>query len=208
MPPLFKSQKASELPANLRWRVLKPAEGDQGVYVLAGDPISMHTHWSGRKTMPCPAHIEGCKVACPRCDKVLRFTCYVPCYTLLPPAGQRVVLMGAKLTDKSLTDLKVGDVMKCEREKKDRGTLLFHRHNPSCSSTQLNSIRKHCGADISPYLCHLWQWRELTEALGGLWIPSTETLNHESTSLASKIRKEKKAAKPGRARAASVTECA
>ena len=165
-------QVPKELPDNLRWHIPKPAEYDDHELLIAGPPISLHTHFTGEKTVPCPKYIEGCSVPCPRCKSVLRFTVYVPCYTTLAPAGKKLVVMGAKRTLKSLTPIAVGTVVKYTKEKKDRGTITFFKHNPSASGTQLASLRKHTPADISAYLFHIWQWRELTEWAGYEFIPS------------------------------------
>jgi hypothetical protein len=175
MEPLFSSQAPQELPPYLRWRTIKVRTGTHGPLVLAGPPQGLTTHHPAGRTVPCAARLPGCSIVCPWCRFTKRFTCYVPLFDPSQRKQDRIVVMGGKRTWESVAGMQPGSLVCMLRGSGERDTTLFRPWNEAVHPAVHHRWVKQCPQDITRYLLHLWQWRELTESFKAEWFPSITT---------------------------------
>lgn len=180
MEPVIPSNDPPDLPECLDWRTVKVPPGINGPFMVAGPAWHGEAHFVVKRTLPCPAKLRGCKLQCPYCHKVRRFACYVPLYSLKTVKNPRMVIQGAKRTLATFKAFKVGDLVNVVRGKLERDTPLFTAAGASAPTVDLDKFKRRGSFDVTPYLLHLWQWRELTESFGQLFRPSIHTIEIEA----------------------------
>lgn len=180
MEPLFESAPPPDLPPHLRWRTVKVPPGAHGPYMVAGSGWSGTTHYTGKRTVPCLRGLPRAKLECPYCKSVKRFACYLPFWNVGAVKQQMIVVQGAKRTQQTFSAFKVGDLINVVRGKAERDTPLIVAAKPSGPTCDLDKFRRRGPQDITRYLLHLWQWRELSEAFGELYYPSIRSVEIEA----------------------------
>jgi hypothetical protein len=180
MKPLFDSLPPPDLPLHLRWRCIKVPPGTHGPYMVAGPGWSGTGHYSGKRTMPCAAKLPGCRLECPLCRRAQRFVCYLPVFSLRATKQPQLVIQGAKRSHATFCTFKFGDIVSVVRGNADRDTPLFVGSKHSEPTVDTDKFRKRGPQDITRYLLHLWQWRELSESYGEVFYPSSRSLEIEA----------------------------
>jgi hypothetical protein len=180
MEPLFDSQPPPDLPDYLRWRCIKVPAGTHGPYMVAGPGWSGSVHYSGKRTLPCLRKLKGCKMDCPLCKRTERFACYLPTWSLTATKQPRIVFQGAKRTFATWKAFKFGDVVSVVKGNAERDTVLFVPSRATGPTLDMEKFRKKGEQDITRYLLHLWQWRDLSEHYGQPFYPSVRSLEIET----------------------------
>lgn len=170
-----------ELPESHDWHYTPIAACvNRGPYLIGAPPLGFDTHHPFRKTLPCYRSLRGCTLTCPRCRFKLAYTCYVPLLDLSQCRKFRIVITGAKKTWGDVKDLPVGTVVYLNRGKLTLDTIRVRADGSKLDPLQEKVWLKRCQDDISPYLFHLWQLRELTEHFGQTYYPSRRVLENDA----------------------------
>lgn len=179
MEPIFPSAPAPDLPPHLRWRTIKVRPGIHSGYMLAGAPVGVICHFSGSRTLPCVAKLTNGQMSCPLCKKPKRFVCYVPLLSLTSKKNRQHVIQGAKRTHESCSGIAAGELVNVFRGNAERDTPVIQKATSAPIGVDLTTLRKKTPYDITRYLLHLWQWRELTERFGEHHFASARSLEIE-----------------------------
>lgn len=180
MEPLFPSQAPQSLPEHLRWRTIRLKAGTLGPVMLAGPPVGVYTHHPSTRTVPCLRTLPGCSLQCPWCRFSKRFSVWVPVFDFNARKQTQLVVLGGKRTYESIAAAAPGTLVTVTRGEKDRDTPLFRPAPEQRLSTSAAKFIGVCPVDITRYLLHLWQWRELTEHFGEQFYPSIATTEIET----------------------------
>lgn len=179
MEPLFSSAPPPDLPQHLRWRCVKVPKGINGPFLVAGPGWSGAAHYSAGRTLPCLKFLPGCRLSCPNCHKVRRFVCYLPLWSLKATKQSQVVIQGAKRTWQTFVSSKFGDMVNVIRGGNERDTPLIGECKLAEPTLDRSKFSRRGPQDLTRYLLHLWQWRELTESFGELFHASIRSLEIE-----------------------------
>jgi hypothetical protein len=171
---LFKQASIKTLPDNLQWRIIPvgPGESVEGWY--AGPIVLVDVHWIAKRSFPCRRAITDGKLSC-RCEKEpmsLRTIGYVP---ILTKARDRWVVIVSEGVAAKFESIKCGSPIKLARPNKVKRPLFVSMLDDGSMGID-NTKKMRAGAachDISEFLLHVWQDRELTEHLGARYIPAT-----------------------------------
>ena len=164
-----------DLPEDLSWRRVKVGVGVSGPYILAGPVIGLYTHHPGERTIPCLARLPHCTLPCPYCRFQLRYTSYTPVIDPSVRRQQNIVIQGGKRTYQSIVGGSAGQTWQVARGSGETDTPLFRPADPQLASWAAGKWHKGFPFDVSRYLLHLWQWRDLTEHMGHQFYPSLRT---------------------------------
>jgi hypothetical protein len=161
------------LPNHLKWRCDTVDPGESVTGILAGPMQVIATHWNGKQSKPCCRVITGGALNCP-CSfqpMSIRTYGYVP---LLTEKMERVVVVVSATVGYTIRDVKPGRVLRFTRPKKAKRPLVVNLVNETeVNETWLKKVKPACIFDITEYLLHLWQIRELTEHFGFEYRPAT-----------------------------------
>lgn len=162
-----------ELPESHDWHYEKIGPCvNRGPYMLGAPPLAFETHHPYRKTIPCYRFLKGCTLQCPRCRFQRQYTCYVPLLDVSNPRRCRIVVSGGKKTWSDVRELQPGTVVYLNRGKLTLDTIRVKATGDKLEPVQEKVWRGRIQPDLSPYLFHLWQIRELTEHFGQTYYPS------------------------------------
>lgn len=158
-------------PESHRWvyQRVKPCIG-AGPYMIGAPSWGCETHHSNGRSVPCYRELPGCSLTCPRCPQRCQWTQYVPLIDCTDAKLPRVVFTGGTKTRADTIALAVGTLVRITRGPNQTDTLrvsLWPTDKPAALSPL---ARARCMSDITPYLLHLWQLRELTEHFGQRFI--------------------------------------
>lgn len=159
---------------------MKVPPGTHGPYMVAGPGWSGQGHFSGKRTLPCAKKLPGCTLECPLCRRPQRFVAYLPVFSLRATKQPQLVIQGAKRSHATFTQFKFGDIVAVVRGNADRDTALFVASRPDGPTLDLDKFKKRGPQDITRYLLHLWQWRDLTLSFGETFYPSSRSLEIEA----------------------------
>lgn len=181
MPRSLQSSEPVELPECLKWRYTKIAPTTaRGAYMLAGPPLAFECHHPVRRTFPCYKLLKGCTLECPWCRWKRQFSVYVPLFDINEPKNVKIVVCGGKKTHGDVKSMAVGSMVMLSRGTHVRDTLRIRPWPEVIDPHTYRRWRAKCVDDISPYLFHLWQRRELTEHFGHTYFPSLQVVANES----------------------------
>lgn len=179
MEELFDSQPPPDLPMHLCWRCVKVTPGSHGPFMVAGAGWGGAAHYNGKRTLPCVAKLPKAKMECHLCKRVQRYAFYAPVFAVTALKQQMIVIQGAKRTEASFKLFKFGELVQVMRGKGERDTAVFVKGDHRGATLDLEKFRRRGPQVITPYLLHLWQWRELSEAYGQHYYPSVRSLEIE-----------------------------
>lgn len=170
-----------ELPENLKWRYtkVKPCMM-RGPFMVAAPPLGFETHHPVRRTVPCYSFLKGCTLKCPLCRFRRQYTTYLPLFDLNEPRFYKIVVSGGKKTWSQVRDVKPGTLVALSRGNGEKDTIQVHAWPGAVDPNVLRSFQRKCIDDISPYLFHLWQQRELTMHFNQPYYPSLRALVDKS----------------------------
>jgi len=149
-----------------------------GQFILGAPPLGLETNHAYTKTVPCYRFLKGCTLDCPRCKFKRQFTVYVPIIDIGLKKDFRIVITGGKKTWQSVQGAKVGDVIALNKGEEKKDTVLIRAWPNQVDERTLRHYRSKCIEDISLYLFHLWQCRELTEHFGLKYYPSLRIIEN------------------------------
>lgn len=142
----------------------------RGPYMLGAPAWACECHHVGDRSIPCFRELPGCDLTCPTCPKRTQWTCYVPLIDCTEAKLRRIVHTGGTKTWADTRSLAVGTLVRLTRGPGQTDTLRVSLW-PSDSPMSLAPVAlARCMPDITPYLLHLWQLRELTEHFGQRFI--------------------------------------
>lgn len=178
---ILQSSEPVELPECLKWRYRKVGECMlRGPFMLASTPKGFETHHPVKRTLPCFKFLKGCTLECPFCRWKRQYTTYVPLLDLAEPKHFRIVVSGGKKTFEDVRNLAVGTLVGYSRGKAQRDTLRIRPWPEQSDAYDVKRWERKCIEDISPYLLHLWQIRELTEHFGQTYYPSLRIIENST----------------------------
>lgn len=155
------------LPETHRWVYERCRPCLQAGPFMIGAPVwGCETHHVGNQSIPCYRELHGCSLTCPRCPQRSQWTAYIPLIECTGKHARRIVYTGGMKAYRATVGLKPGTLV-CVT----RGTGQTDTINVSVWPTDRHYAGPVCAAelimpDITPYLLHLWQQRELTEHFG------------------------------------------
>lgn len=162
-----------ELPETHDWHYEKIGPCvNRGPYMLGAPPLAFECHHPFKKTIPCYRFLKGCTLDCPRCRFRRQYTAYVPLLDVSNPRRFRIVVSGGKKTWGDVRALPLGSLVYLNRGKLILDTIRVKATDEKLDPLQQRVWQGRCQPDISPYLFHLWQIRELTEHFGQSYYPS------------------------------------
>lgn len=178
-----------ELPPTHRWTYekIKPCIS-AGPYMIGAPPLGFDTHHPGKKTIPCYRRLRGCTLECPRCRFRSQYTAYVPLLNIVDPRKPRIVVSGGKKTWADVRGLTPGTLVRLNRGNFHLDTIRVVVSGEKLEPKQETVWRARCIEDISPYLFHLWQQRELTEHFGQVYYPSRRVIENEASEVPNSLR--------------------
>jgi hypothetical protein len=171
---LFKQASIKILPDNLQWRIIPVEPGDMVEGWYAGPMVLVDVHWINKRSLPCRRAITDGKLPCPceREPKSIRTIGYVP---ILGKQRERWVVIVSESVAAKMEAVKCGSPIRLSRPKKPKRPLFLSMIEDGALGIE-NTKKMRAGAachDISEFLLHVWQDRELTEHLGARYIPAT-----------------------------------
>lgn len=175
MEPLIPSTPPVELPACLNWRTIKVKPGMTGPLILAGPVAGFYTHHPADRTLPCLKRMPRCSLPCPWCRFPTRFTSYTPVIDPNAKKRKKLVVQGGKRTYESVVNGTPGQTVGTARGDGETDTVFFRAWPEQLHPSVVNRFRDDIPTDITMYLLHLWQWRDLTEHYGQQFYPSILT---------------------------------
>lgn len=182
MPRPLQTTEPFELPHELGWRYEKQTECFmRGPFVYAAPVLGFYCHHPVKRTFPCYKLLKGCTLDCPFCRWRRQYTSYVALYDPNDRKKPRKVISGGKRTYEDFSAVPVGTVVSLQRGPAKTDTIRMRVWPEAIDERQLKKWREWCVEDITPYLFHLWQRRELTEHFGYTYYPSLNTLANDTT---------------------------
>lgn len=178
---ILSSSDPTALPENLQWRYEPLKAGTHGPLMLAAPPLGFECHHPLKRTVPCLALLKGCTLPCPWCRYKRQWTTYVPFLDLSRSKLFKLVLTGGKKTFEDVKGLPVGCLIYAIRGANVKDTIRIRPYPEPIHQAQLAQWSRRCIDDISPYLFHLWQYRELTEHFRQKYYPSLRVMSNAST---------------------------
>lgn len=141
-----------------------------GPYMIGAPSWGCETHHSNQRSVPCYRELPGCTLTCPRCPQRCQWTQYIALIDLTDHHMRRVVYTGGTKTRADVISLAVGTLVSVTRGPNQTDTIRI-RVWPDDKPKLLAPIAiAKCQDDLTPYLLHLWQQRELTEHFGQRFI--------------------------------------
>lgn len=137
-----------------------------GPFMLGAPSWGCETHHSNSRSVPCYRELPGCTLTCPRCPQRCQWTHYVPLIDCTDPKLRRIVYTGGTKTRTDVIHLPVGTLLAVNRGPNQTDTLRLCPWPTTHPSALAPIAVGKCMDDITPYLLHLWQLRELTEHFG------------------------------------------
>lgn len=137
-----------------------------GPFMIGAPSWGCETHHSNDRSVPCYRELHGCTLTCPRCPQRCQWTHYVPLIDCRDAKLPRIVHTGGTKTRADTINLSVGTLVRLTRGPHQTDTLRVSLWPTDLSTALAPVARARCMDDITPYLLHLWQMRELTEHFG------------------------------------------
>ncbi len=171
---ILQTSEPVELPDSLRWRYVKFGQCvSVGPFIVGGPTLGFECHHPFKRTLPCYRFLKGCTLDCPRCRYRRQFTSYVPLIETGEPLRlARKVITGGKKVFNAMKQFAPGDLVSLSKGTHVKDTYIIRPWAGEVDPRQLAAHRKFITEDISPYLFHLWQQRELTEFFKQTYYPS------------------------------------
>lgn len=141
-----------------------------GPFMLGAPAWACETHHVGDRSVPCFRELPGCGLTCPMCPRRCQWTTYVPLIDMRDAGLKRIVHTGGTKTWSDTRSLAVGTLVALARGPSQTDTLRVKPYSGSGATILEPVARAKCMSDITPYLLHLWQLRELTEHFGQRFI--------------------------------------
>lgn len=137
-----------------------------GPYLIGAPSWGCETHHIGDRSIPCYAELPNCKLPCPHCPKRCQWTQYVPLIDCTGAKPERIVITGGTKTRGDTLPLRPGAAVKLSRGPGQTDTVRVSVWPVGEPCKVPLTAAGLCMVDITPYLLHLWQQRELTEHYG------------------------------------------
>lgn len=171
---MFGSVTFRSLPDNLKWETVTIAKGESIEGWVFGKLICIESHWTNGRSLPCREWCTGGKLKCPCRTEFIarRIIGYLPLYT---KEKEKIVVMLSETVCQKMETVRMGTPIKLTRPKRGiRPLTVTLISDYEVNSDITKKIRQMAPHDIEPYLLHLWQDRELTEAFGCEHIPAAQ----------------------------------
>jgi len=167
---LFRNAVIREIPDPLRWRVVPIGQGEHLDGWYAGPVVTVAVHWIRKRSFPCCRLLTdgAMKCVCETDPKSVRIIGYVP---VIAKDRERFVVIVSAAVAKRFDNIKPGAPIRLARPNaKKRPLFVSLLPDEQLGAEQTKRIRPACIHDITPYLLHLWQSRELSDHFGQQFI--------------------------------------
>lgn len=177
MPRPLQPSDPIDMPEELRWhRVRVPACVNNGPFMLAGPAWGGECHHPLKRTIPCYKLLKGCTLDCPFCRWKRQYQSFIPLFNPREKKDHHICIIGGKKTWQDVQTLRVGDWVSINKGNHARDTIRLRLWTFDVDVLLTKVWGSRVVTDITPYLLHLWQRRELTEHFGHKFHPSLNTL--------------------------------
>lgn len=162
--PLFESASPQPLPSELRWHYVKIKPGEAVYGYVAGKMVGVWVHWLGG-SKPCRSKMTNKTLPCPHCvddGPRLRWLGYLP---LWDRSGRRVVVVVSNQVGPAVELLVYAQPVRLARTSGARDPLRVETPEPHMDMRLAERLFRDGPHDLTPWLIHLWQDRELASWL-------------------------------------------